>query len=88
MYYYPDLPFTFKRPVIKYMNTDAGIFMDAGTTVSSYRWSNGAGTRLLKITDPGKYFVYVPYGDGGYICSEVWICEKKDAEMECKPLRP
>ncbi len=37
---------------------------------SSYLWSTGAATRRIQITAADTYYVYVPYGQGGYISSE------------------
>jgi hypothetical protein len=67
---FPDLPFNLNRPRIRCTDSIGNHYLDAGTGYSSYLWSTGATTRIIQINSPGTYYVFVPYGQGGFISSE------------------
>jgi hypothetical protein len=69
-YNFPNLPFNMNRPVVRCFDSTAGSYLDAGAGHSSYLWSSGATTRIIPVTSPGTYYVFVPYGQGGFISSE------------------
>lgn len=68
---YTSLPFTLQRPLISCYSSSGNFYLEAPSGHSSYKWSTGAATRTIQITQPGTYYVFVPYGSpGGYISSE------------------
>jgi hypothetical protein len=67
---YPELPWSLARPLINCFDSTGSHYLDAGAGYSSYLWSTGAVTQLIQITEPDTYYVFVPYGSGGYISSE------------------
>ena len=70
---YPTLPWEFNRPSVTCFKSDSSYFLDAGAGYSSYSWSTGATTQMIQITTADTYYVFVPYGEGGYISSEKFI---------------
>ena len=79
---YETLPWALNRPEIYRLMAMSenyfqcllnGIFfLDAGSGHSSYLWSNGETTQLIQVNDTGLYSVFVPRGEGGFICSETF----------------
>ncbi len=67
---YLTLPWSLNRPVISCYDSSNSHYLDAGAGYSSYKWSTGAVSRLIQISVPDTYYVFVPYGSGGYISSE------------------
>jgi len=67
---YSTLPWSLNRPVITCFSSGGNYFLDAGSGYGSYLWSTGATTQIIQITSPDTYYVFVPYGQGGYISSE------------------
>jgi len=65
------LPWQLHRPMLQAFFFRGNLYLDAGAGHSEYYWSNGQTTRFIRVNEPGDYYVYVPYGDGGYISSEV-----------------
>ncbi|MGE5423740.1 MAG: aryl-sulfate sulfotransferase [Syntrophothermus sp.] len=66
---YPTLPWQLKRPQVECQKTGNDYYLVAEPGHASYRWSTGETTASVKITAPGEYYVWVPYGVG-YLCSE------------------
>lgn len=69
---YETLPWALNRPEISCVDSNGIFFLDAGSGHSSYLWSNGETTQLIQVNDTGLYSVFVPRGEGGFICSETF----------------
>jgi hypothetical protein len=70
---YDHLPWQLKRLEITCNETGGKYYLGAGGGHSTYRWSNGDTSQLTEITKADTLFVFVPFGDGGYIRSESFI---------------
>ena len=70
---YPSLPFRLHRPIITCFDSAGVKYLDAGAGYSSYKWNTGETTRIVPVKKEGSYFVFTPYGDGGFISSEKFI---------------
>lgn len=70
-FHYPDLPWDLKQPEITCRQSGNEFFLEAEPGHSLYQWSNGMNTQSIPITKTGKYQVFVPKGNGGYIGSKV-----------------
>ncbi|MCX6245869.1 MAG: aryl-sulfate sulfotransferase [Bacteroidetes bacterium] len=66
---YVTLPWQLNRPEVTCRKDAGDIYLDAAPGHPEYRWSTGATTASIKITQPGDYWVFVPKGSG-YISSE------------------
>ena len=69
---YPGLPWNLKRPEIRSYKKDGKIYLEAKTYYSRYYWSTGERSRVIEIKSPGKYQVFIPAGEGGYISSPAY----------------
>lgn len=69
-YNYSQLPFNLPRPVLRCSEENGLHYLEAPAGHSSYLWSTGETARIIQITAADTYYVYVPYGTGGYLCSE------------------
>jgi len=67
---YATLPFKLNRPKISCGNIGSNYYLSAPSGYASYKWSTGDTTMTIPMTSPGTYYVFVPYGSGGYISSE------------------
>jgi hypothetical protein len=67
---YPELPFTLQRPSLSCGENMGSHYLEAPEGYGTYLWSTGETTRLINITAADTYYVFVPYGNGGYISSE------------------
>jgi hypothetical protein len=67
---YPQMPWSFNRPVISCYENSGQLYIDAGSGHASYYWSNGATTQVIPVTDTGTFYVFVPNGNDGFISSE------------------
>ena len=67
---FPLLPFRLNRPVVSCYASSGNFYLDAGEGHASYLWSTGSTARTIQISAADTYYVYVPYGQGGYISSE------------------
>jgi len=72
-YYYQSLPWKLPRPQITCFLSNGKYFLDAGAGHSKYIWSTGDTTRTIEPTQSDTYFVFVPIGQGGFICSEYFV---------------
>ena len=74
VYNYPSLPFQLHRPNISCFDSVGVTYLDAGANHISYLWNTGATTRVIAIPHTvAHYQVFVPYGDGGFMGSELFI---------------
>ncbi|MBL0309873.1 MAG: aryl-sulfate sulfotransferase [Bacteroidetes bacterium] len=69
-FYYRELPWKVKRPQITCFDSLGVKYLKTAQDYSSYQWSDSSVTRTIAVTKPGNYFVFVPYGEGGFIRSE------------------
>jgi len=67
---FPSLPFQLHRPQVTCTGTTAPFYLTADSGHASYLWSNGETTQSILADSVGDFFVFVPYGDSGYISSE------------------
>jgi Arylsulfotransferase (ASST) len=82
-FHYPKLPFKLYQPKVQIKKEGKDMYLVVKTKHESYVWSNGATSNKIKITKPGTYYVYVPYGDGGNISSvPIVITEKIISKMK------
>ncbi|MBE0647894.1 MAG: aryl-sulfate sulfotransferase [Bacteroidales bacterium] len=77
---YDTLPWTLNRPVIECVKSGNNYLLEAEPGHPEYRWSTGATTQSIPITQPGTYWVFVPQGVG-YIASEYFTVT--DSENPC-----
>jgi hypothetical protein len=66
---YTSLPWQLRRPEINCQKIGTEYYLVAEPGHPEYRWSTGATTPSIPITDTGEYWVFVPYGEG-YLSSE------------------
>lgn len=66
------LPAPLPRPVIKAITVNGQLALDAGEGHSAYYWSSGETTRIIVPKKFTEYHVYVPFGPGGYLSSEIF----------------
>jgi len=67
---YPSLPWNLNRPKISCSNNGGIFYLSAPEGYASYKWSTGDSIRTIPVTAPDTFYVFVPYGSGGYISSE------------------
>lgn len=70
-FYFPFIPVKFNRLTIKQFKVGNILFLDAGKGHSSYIWSTGDTTQIIKVAKPGSYFVYVPFNKSSFVSSEI-----------------
>jgi hypothetical protein len=81
--YFPSLPWKPDRPVIvKQVSGNGKLHLSTRQSYPGYRWSTGDTTREITVSSPGRYFVYVPTGDGGFIRSEAIILNRAPADRK------
>lgn len=66
---YAELPWELNRPQVSCEKSGDTWYFVAEEGHPEYRWSNGATTAAIEITDTGEYWVFVPYGEG-FLSSE------------------
>jgi hypothetical protein len=67
---YANLPWQLHRPQISCFDSLGVTYLDAGAGHKSWKWNTGETSRIIKATSTGTYSVFVPCGEGGFICSE------------------
>jgi hypothetical protein len=82
VYNYPVLPWSLNRPRISCFQSKDTLYLDAGRGYASYRWNNGSTTEAIAVTSPDTFYVFVPYGPGGFISSERTIITNPDNYCE------
>lgn len=71
---YLSLPWQLHRPQITCFDSLGVTYLDAGEGYLSYKWSNGDSTRIIPIpASIDSYYVFVPYGEIGFISSEKFV---------------
>jgi hypothetical protein len=76
---YPSLPWRLNRPDITCRDSAGSYYLDAPPGYAGYLWSTGATSRSVQLSAADTYYVYVPYGQFGYISSDrVIITDIKD----------
>jgi len=68
-HYYSTLPWQIKRPTISCFDSLGVYYLKIDSAYSSYLWNSGDTTSSITITNTGTYYVFVPYGPGGYVSS-------------------
>lgn len=72
-FHYPVLPFHLKQPQLIFNVGKKQCTLKTANKETAYQWSTGETTREIIITQPGVYYVYVPYGDKGYLSSKTFV---------------
>ena len=70
---YPSLPWLLNRPSISCVGDSSQYVLQADSGYGSYIWSTGDSTQSIVVSDTGNYYVFVPYGEGGFISSENYL---------------
>ncbi len=78
---YPTLPWKLHRPEIECFDSLGRKYLKTLYSYSSYQWNDSSTSRIIPVTRPGKYSVFVPYGTGGYISSETFTVT--DLQKSC-----
>ncbi len=68
-FYYPNLPWQIHRPSISCFDSLGTYYLKVDSTYSSYLWNTGSTSASIAISNTGIYYVFVPYGQGGYVSS-------------------
>ncbi|MEI6021296.1 MAG: aryl-sulfate sulfotransferase [Bacteroidota bacterium] len=68
---YLNLPWQFKRPNVMVKKLNGKYLLSAESDDTSFHWSTGQNTREIEVFKNGRYQVFVPYGEGGFIGSEI-----------------
>lgn len=71
-FFYTHLPFKLNRPEITSVKTGASYDLSVQTDHERYLWSTGDTTKNIRTTTPGRYFVFVPAGEG-FISSQRYV---------------
>ncbi|MEM6271959.1 MAG: aryl-sulfate sulfotransferase [Bacteroidota bacterium] len=58
------IPFVLERPRIECTEQNGQLILSADTIYGDYRWTNGATTASIAVTDTGRYQLFVPRGLG------------------------
>lgn len=83
-YYYKDLPFKLKRPKVNCIQKNGKWILEAEDGFSDYIWSNGQTSKSLIVGMEGSYYVCVPVGIGGWICSDPIYFDKMLSPVKLK----
>ena len=83
---YSSLPFKLNRPIISAVDSAGAVYLDAGAGYSSYIWNTEETTQKIKVTHPGDYSVFVPYGEGGFISAEKFKVNQLLKPEDTKPM--
>ena len=75
---YQELPWELQRPEITCEEQDGTFYLVAEPGHPEYHWTNGATTQSIEILYTGDYQVFVPYGDNGYLSSEIFTVTNID----------
>jgi hypothetical protein len=70
---FQQLPWMFNRPEISCFDSAGNHYLDGGPGHGAYLWNTGAVTRIIQVTQPDTFVVFVPYGNGGFISGEKFI---------------
>ncbi len=73
--YYSSLPWQLHRPEISCFDSSGITYLDAGAGYRSYHWNIGDTTRIVRVFSDGNYYVFVPYGEDGYISSNTFTID-------------
>lgn len=66
---YLQLPWKIKQPKVVCVKIKGQWYLEAEGGYKEYLWSDGTMGRRMAIKNNGRYFVSVPYGEGGNVCS-------------------
>ena len=72
---YDSLPWALIQPLVDCYQSGNDYFLEAESGHSQYLWSTGATSQTIQITDPGEYWVYVPYGEGNVSSRHIMISD-------------
>ena len=75
---YDSLPWALTQPLVDCYKSGNDYFLEAEPGHSQYLWSTGATSQSIKITDPGEYWVYVPYGEGNISSRHIVVSNISD----------
>ena len=77
---YDTLPWSLPRPLVDCYRSGSDIYLEAEPGHEKYLWSTGDTSRSIKVSDTGKYWVFVPHGLG-YVSSIHMVL--KDIASSC-----
>jgi len=77
-FYYEELPFKLKQPQVKVQHKKGKCTLTIENNYATYQWNTGETSKTITVTKPGRYYVYVPYGEGGKISSFIINLTEKD----------
>ena len=77
-YNYKKLPQTFTRPLITCFDSGGVAYLDAGAGYSNYQWNTGQNTRLIQLSVPGAYDVFVPRSAGSIRSHKFYAASTND----------
>ena len=66
-----ELPYSLPRVQITCFDSSGVKYLDAGAGHNKYIWSTGDTTQTIPVSTTGNYHVFVPFGRGGFLCSQV-----------------
>ena len=84
---FPSLPWQLHRPQITCFDSLGMMYLKTTKDYTSYQWSDSSHARIIPVTKPGLYYVFVPYGQGGYISSEKFIITDISHPCEALPVK-
>ncbi len=72
-HFHSSIPWKVKRPLLTCFDSLGKKYIKTKESYSSYQWSDSSSTRMIAVTKPGVYSVFVPYGENGFIRSENFV---------------
>jgi len=70
-FYYDTLPWLLPRPQISCSQNGDDYYLTADPGYPFYQWTNGQNTQSVLIDQTGSYQVFIPFGNGGMLGSEI-----------------
>lgn len=70
-FHYRKLPFKLPQPRVRKTKNAGVTRLTVVENYAEHLWSTGEISKSIEVKSPGKYYVYVPVGDKGYISSKL-----------------
>lgn len=84
--HYDSLPWRLHRPAITCFDSLGVKYLNAGAGHNEYHWSTGDSTQIIRAVAGSAYSVFVPYGEDGFISSELFTFS--EATSPCAGMVP